>query len=300
MEPKGVVFNIQKFSIHDGPGVRTTVFLKGCPLRCKWCANPESQLSKVQILYDDRKCVHCRTCVHTCPQGAIRAGGNDRIHIDFHKCRGCLKCVGACPGRALSNEGEYKTAGEVFKVCMQDVDFYEESHGGVTISGGEGMCQPDFVEALLARLKERHIHTAAETTGCVPAQVFQRLAPQFDLLLFDVKHCSPERHQAGTGVRNEGIIENLAWAREQGLSILPRVPVIPGFNDSPEDARGIAALLKRIGLSRAQLLPFHQMGERKYEFLNRDYDFTGVKALHPEDLTDYQACFSDAGVDCFF
>ena len=300
MEPKGIIFNIQKFSIHDGPGVRTTVFLKGCPLRCKWCANPESQLSKVQILYDDRTCVHCKACVHTCPQGAIRADGKDRIHVDFHSCRGCLQCVGACPGRALSGEGEYKTVGEVFTVCMQDVDFYEESHGGVTISGGEGLSQPDFVEALLARLKEKHIHTAVETTGFVPPQVFQRLAPQFDLLLFDVKHYSPERHQAGTGVRNEGIIENLTWAHEQGLSILPRIPVIPGFNDSLEDAEGIAALLKRIGLSRAQLLPFHQMGERKYELLNRDYGFTGVKALHPEDLTDYQRRFSEAGIDCFF
>lgn len=300
MESKGVIFNIQKFSIHDGPGVRTTVFLKGCPLRCKWCANPESQLSEVQILYDDRTCVHCQTCVRACPRGAIRADADDRIRVDFRKCSGCLQCVGACPGRALSREGEYKTVDEVFKVCMQDAPFYEESHGGVTISGGEGLCQSDFVEALLARLKEAHIHTAVETTGCVPARVFQRLAPRFDLLLFDVKHCSSEKHQAGTGVPNEGIIENLAWAHERGLSVLPRIPVIPGFNDSLEDARGIAALLKRIGLKRAQLLPFHQMGERKYELLNRDYDFTGVKALRPEDLTDYQACFSDAGVDCFF
>lgn len=300
IEPKGVIFNIQKFSIHDGPGVRTTVFLKGCPLRCKWCANPESQLPKVQILYDDRTCVHCQTCVHTCPQGAIRVDERDHIHVDFHACCGCLQCLKACPGRALSNEGEYKTVDEVFKVCMQDFDFYEESHGGVTISGGEGLCQSDFVEALLVRLKERHIHTAVETTGCVPSQVFQRLAPQFDLLLFDVKHSSPQQHQAGTGVRNEGILENLTWAQEQGLHILPRIPVIPGFNDSLEAARDIAALLKRIGLSRAQLLPFHQMGERKYELLNRDYDFTGVKALHPEDLADYQACFLEAGIDCFF
>lgn len=300
MENKGIIFNIQKFSIHDGPGVRTTVFLKGCPLRCKWCANPESQLSKVQIMYDDRKCVHCQTCVHTCPQNAISASEDGRIHVDFHKCDGCLECVRACPGRALSNEGEYKTVDEVVAVCMQDDDFYEESHGGVTISGGEGMCQPDFVEELVAKLKTHHIHTSIETTGCVPTEVFRRLAPLFDLLLFDVKHWSPERHKDGTGVRNDLILENLTWAHEQSLNILPRIPVIPGFNDSLEDARGIAALLNRIGLPRAQLLPFHQMGERKYEFLNREYSLTGVKALHPEDLTDYQKCFLDAGIDCFF
>jgi pyruvate formate lyase activating enzyme len=300
MESKGIIFNIQKFSIHDGPGVRTTVFLKGCPLRCEWCANPESQLSKVQILYDDRKCVHCRTCVNVCPQEAVTMSDDGRIHIDFQTCDGCLECVKACPGRALSNEGEYKTAQEVFEVCMQDYDFYEESGGGVTISGGEGMCQPDFVEELLGLLKTKHIHTAIETTGVVSAQVFQRLAPQFDLLLFDVKHCDPERHQAGTAVRNDRILENLAWAKEQGLNILPRIPVIPGFNASLEDARGIAALLVKLGLSKVQLLPFHQMGERKYEFLNRDYTLTGVKALHPEDLTDYQQCFLDAGLDCYF
>ena len=348
METKGIIFNIQKFSIHDGPGVRTTVFLKGCPLRCKWCANPESQLSRVQIMYDSRKCVHCQTCVHTCPQKAITADrqefreyvrdertdscpqnaltadgqelrehvpaeqtdsrpmtaiatdGQDRIRIDFHRCDGCLRCVEACPGRALSSEGEYKTVDEVVSICMQDRDFYEESHGGVTISGGEGMCQPDFVEELIARLKENHIHAAIETTGHVSEEVFHRLAPLFDLLLFDVKHYSPEKHKDGTGVTNELIIKNLTWAHKQGLHILPRTPVIPGFNDSLEDAGGIAALLKQIGLPRIQLLPFHQMGERKYEFLNRDYTFTGVRALHPEDLTEYQKCFTDADIDCFF
>lgn len=300
MEQTGIIFNIQKFSIHDGPGIRTTVFLKGCPLRCKWCANPESQLSQVQIMYDDRKCIHCHTCVAICPQGAMQVGEDDRIYIDFHKCDGCLRCVAECPGRALTNEGEYKTAEEVFDVCMQDYDFYVESSGGVTISGGEGMCQPDFVESLLSRLKSAHIHTAIETTGFVSSDVFQRLAPQFDLLLFDVKHYSPDKHQSGTGVRNDQIIDNLSWARAQGLEILPRIPVIPGFNSSLDDARGIASLLNRIGLNRVQLLPFHQMGERKYEFLNRNYALNGIKALHPEDLADYRQCFLDAGIDCFF
>ncbi len=164
MEMKGIVFNIQKFSIHDGPGVRTTVFLKGCPLHCKWCSNPESQLSRVQIMYHSDNCLHCQKCVHTCPEKAISAAEDGRIHIDFN-----------CPGRALTNEGEYKTVDEVVDVCMQDVDFYEESGGGVTISGGEGMVQPDFVEALILRLKEKGIHTAIETTGCVSPEVFHRL-----------------------------------------------------------------------------------------------------------------------------
>ena len=300
MSVQGTVFNIQKFSIHDGPGIRTTVFLKGCPLRCKWCANPESQIAKVQVLYDAKKCVQCQKCVHTCPEQAISLSENGRIHINFEKCTGCLECVRGCPGRALTHEGEQKTVDEVLDACMQDADFYAESGGGVTISGGEGMVQPDFVEALILRLKENSVHTAIETTGCVSSQVFQRLAPQFDLLLFDVKHFDSAKHEWGTGVGNGQILENLRWANDQGLNILPRIPVIPGFNAELEDAEGISALLADIGLKRVQLLPFHQMGERKYEFLNRDYALTGVKALHPEDLKDYQQVFLDQGLDCFF
>ena len=297
---KGIVFNIQKFSIHDGPGVRTTVFLKGCPLRCKWCSNPESQLSRVQIMYHSDNCKHCRKCVGTCPVKAITEAEDGRIHIDFNKCTGCLTCVQGCPGRALTNEGEYKTIDEVVDVCMQDIDFYEESGGGVTISGGEGMMQPGFVEALILRLKENGIHTAIETTGCAGEEVFHRLVPLFDLLLFDVKHYDSEKHKTGTGADNELILKNLRWAQKMGLNILPRVPVIPTFNSELPDAEGMAKLLLDIGLTRVQLLPFHQMGERKYEFLNRDYELTGVTALHPEDLAEYQKVFLNHGIDCFF
>ena len=300
MEVKGVIFNIQKFSIHDGPGIRTTVFLKGCPLRCKWCSNPESQLSRVQIMYHSDNCVYCQNCVRTCPEEAVTAAGDSRIHIDFKKCTGCLACVHECPGRALTNEGESKTIDEVMEMCMQDYDFYEESGGGVTISGGEGMIQPDFVEALVLCLKEKGIHTAIETTGCVNPEVFHRLAPLFDLLLFDVKQYDSEKHRKGTGTGNELILENLRWAHGQGLNILPRIPVIPGFNAELTDAEGTAALLNEIGLMRVQLLPFHQMGERKYEFLNRDYEMNGVKALHPEDLAEYQKIFISHGMECFF
>ncbi|MBQ1923496.1 MAG: glycyl-radical enzyme activating protein [Lachnospiraceae bacterium] len=300
MEARGIVFNIQKFSIHDGPGIRTTVFLKGCPLRCRWCSNPESQLPGVQILYHSDSCLHCGKCVQICPEKAMTAGEGGRIRIDFHKCTGCLSCVKGCPGRALTGEGEYLTAEEVTAVCLQDMDFYEESGGGVTVSGGEGMASPDFTEALVLRLRKEGIHTAIETTGCVGEDVFHRLAPLFDLLLFDVKHYDPEKHREGTGVDNVLILKNLRWAKEQGLNILPRIPVIPGFNAKLSDAEGIAALLADMGLFRVQLLPFHQMGERKYEFLNRDYEMKNLKALHPEDLTDYQKVFLDHGIDCFF
>lgn len=295
----GLVFNIQKFSIHDGPGVRTTVFLKGCPLRCRWCANPESQSGKVQMMHDKEKCLGCQSCVKACPEKAIKMC-DGHIALDHELCTGCLACEKACPGRALSHEGDFKTVREVYDVCMQDAMFYEDSGGGVTISGGEGMMQPEFVLALIKMLKESGVHTAIETTGCVGEETFQRLAKEFDLLLFDVKHYDSQKHRQGTGVGNEQIIKNLRWACGEGIEILPRLPVIPGFNDSLEDAAGIAALLKDVGLNRIQLLPFHQMGERKYEFLNREYALKDVKMLHHEELTQYREEFIKAGINCFF
>ncbi|WP_455683593.1 glycyl-radical enzyme activating protein [Thomasclavelia sp.] len=296
---KGIVFNIQKFSIHDGPGIRTTVFLKGCPLRCQWCSNPESQLEKIQILYDQKKCVHCLKCINICPQKAILMN-NDFIHIDFQKCIGCLSCTYNCQADALSHEGEYKSIDEVVNICLQDKDFYEESCGGVTISGGEGMSQPTFVEELLKKLKKEDIHVAIETTGYIESSIFQKLALMFDLLLFDVKHYDSNKHFQGTAVYNEQIIQNLKWAIDKGIEVLPRIPVIPDFNDSINDAKGLVELLISVRAKRVQLLPFHQFGEKKYEMLNRKYLLKNKKALYPEDLKNYQQVFLDKGIDCFF
>ena len=236
---KGMVFNIQKFSIHDGPGIRTTVFLKGCPLRCQWCSNPESQLDHIQILYDQEKCVHCQTCVHVCPHHAIKHQ-NQRIIIQQDQCVGCLSCVQACPQKALSHEGELKDTDEIVRICLQDQDFYEESDGGVTISGGEGMSQPAFVRELVEKLKAKNIHMAIETTGYIEPDIFHELAPLFDLLLFDVKHYDSQQHFKGTAVYNELIISNLKWAIEHHIEVLPRIPVIPDFNASLDDALGLA------------------------------------------------------------
>lgn len=295
---KAVFFNLQKFSLHDGPGIRTTVFLKGCPLSCKWCSNPESQQVSVQILYDSSKCLHCGKCIDTCHlHGKDALSMKDgRIRVDFAACDGCLKCEKGCPARALSHEGDLYTVQEIVDYCLQDKDFYEESDGGVTISGGEGMTNPDFVETLVRALKKEGIHTAIETTGCVSSAVFKRLAPLFDLLLFDVKQANSAKHKEGTGLGNEQIITNLAWAASQQLPVLCRIPVIPGFNAGIEDAKAISSLIASLGLNDVQLLPFHQMGERKYEFLGRDYSLAHVKALHPEDLTEYLQVFTDAGL----
>lgn len=296
---KGIVFNIQKFSIHDGPGIRTTVFLKGCPLKCQWCSNPESQLQKLQVLYDIEKCIKCQSCIQSCPNHAIILKDN-HIFIDHHQCLGCLSCVSTCPTNALSSEGENKSIEDIVNICLQDIDFYEESDGGVTISGGEGMMQVDFVEAFVNELHQHHLHVAIETTGYIQEKDFQRLAPLFDLLLFDVKHYDPIKHKEGTGVPNDLIIHNLKWAVSHNIKILPRIPVIPCFNDSIDDAIHFSDLLLNTGLKKVQLLPFHQFGERKYELLNKKYLYKDKKALYPEDLKDYQQIFIDQGLDCFF
>lgn len=298
MNEKGLVFNVQKFSIHDGPGIRTTVFLKGCPLKCKWCSNPESQLEKLQVLCDKSKCIKCQSCINNCPVGAISII-NDVININYDKCIGCLQCYNNCPNSALSVEGEYRSVDEIVELCLQDKDFYEESNGGVTISGGEGMSQPEFLIALVNKLKEVNIHVAIETTGYLPNKLFQKLAPMFDLLLFDVKHYDSAKHKIGTGVNNELIIENLKWAIENNIPILPRIPIIPDFNYSLDDANGLAKLLVTVGASRVQLLPFHQFGEKKYLLLNKEYEFKNKKALYPEDLIEYQNIFIEEKLDCF-
>lgn len=247
----GLISNIQKYSIHDGPGIRTTVFLKGCPLRCKWCSNPESQNSKAQLLGD---------------------GPDSRTY----------------------------TVSEVVSICLQDKEFYEESGGGVTLSGGEPLFQSSFALALLTALQAEGIHTAIETTGHVKAEILMKAADVTDLILFDVKHYDTARHKEGTSVDNMLILDNLHRLTDSGYNVLPRIPVIPAFNSSVQDAQQFAALLHEIGLGRVQLLPFHQMGDRKYTLLGIDYAMQGVKPLYPEDLAQYHAAFEPYGIKAFF
>ncbi len=296
---QGTIFNIQKFSIHDGPGIRTTVFFKGCPLKCKWCSNPESQSTKIQILYDQTKCIYCLNCLNSCPNQAISLI-DDQIVIDERKCIGCLTCVNNCFQEALVDEGKKSDVDSIVEECLKDLDFYEESNGGITISGGEAMCQPAFLKQLVLKLKEHNLHVAIETTGYIDTKTFQELAPLFDLLLFDVKHVNNQKHQEGTGVTNDLIKANLNWLIANNINVLPRIPVIPGFNNTLDDAKEIATYLAKINIKKVQLLPFHQFGEKKYDLLNRDYTLKNVKALYPEDLADYQKVFIDNQIDCFF
>lgn len=301
----GMIFNIQKFSINDGPGIRTVVFFKGCPLECGWCANPESQEPRLQIMWDEKKCRHCRACVRSCPSMAIKHV-DGAIVIDHKKCSGsgvCSArgiCVEKCSAHALKTEGERRSIEEIVRVVMQDEPFYAESGGGVTLSGGEPMMQPEFAIELLKALKSKGIHTAIETTGFASPAVFDRIIEHLDLLLFDIKHWDEAEHKRATRVSNEPILRNMRHAIESGKEVLPRLPVIPNYNDSLEDARGFVRRLKYVGASRVQLLPFHQFGENKYRMLGRAYAFEGIRSLHAEDLTEFQKVFADAGIDAFF
>ena len=300
----GMIFNIQKFSINDGPGIRTVVFFKGCPLKCTWCANPESQEPRLQILWDEKKCLHCNTCVRSCPTLAVK-NIDGKITVNHKNCSGagvCSEsgiCVKNCPAHALKPEGEKKSVDEVMKIILQDLPFYEESGGGVTLSGGEATMQHEFAIELLKALKEKSIHTAIETTGFTSPAIFQRIIEYLDLILFDIKHWDETRHKEKTGVSNLPILKNMKYAIDAGKEVLPRLPVIPNYNNSLFDAKKFSERLKEVGAKKVQLLPFHQFGENKYKMLGKNYEFAHVKGLHPEDLKDFQKIFLDNGIDAF-
>ena len=296
---EGLVFNIQKFSLNDGPGIRTVVFLKGCPLRCAWCSNPESQFRTKQILWDPSLCVRCKTCVNTCPKEAIILTEKG-IRIKRRKCTGCEACISACPREALKPDSHIMTVSQVLKKCKQDMPFYEESGGGVTLSGGEALCQSDFSALFLNEAKKENISTALESSCYAPYEIFDKVIENVDYLLADMKHWCNSRHKEKTGVSNDIILSNIRRAVKKGKNVLLRIPVIPGFNDSPEDADGFADVIKGLGLSRAQLLPFHQFGEKKYTMLGMKYEYANADALHEEDLIAFRQRFMENGVKAFF
>lgn len=259
-EITGCIFNIQRYSIHDGPGIRTIVFFKGCPLSCLWCSNPESQSSEIEIKWDKTK--------------------GDPM--------------------STGEQGRYVLVSEIMKEVLKDKEFYEESHGGVTLSGGEVLMQHEFASELLKSLKKENIHTAIETTGFSSKEIFTDFIDNVDLLLYDIKHYNRQKHFEGTNVYNDLIIENLKIAILKGKDVIVRIPVIPEFNSSLEDAKGFCELFKTIGVTKINLLPFHQFGQKKYTLLNKKYIFKDVKQLHEEDLMEYKKIFIENNFDCYF
>ena len=281
--PTGRVLNIQHFCTHDGPGIRTTVFLKGCPLRCKWCSNPESIHPKPELAYNPKKCIgekQCGYCIKACPESAIFVVGTDghaageavadQIHVNWDLCTNCGKCVPTCPTEALYEFGHDMTVDEVLAEVEQDSSFYRESGGGITVSGGECLLQPDFTAALLEEAHRRGINTAIETAGNVPWPFMEKVLPHVDLVLHDHKCTDPERHKKWTGVTNERILTNFKKAYETfpEKKFIARTPLIPGVNDDEEHIRAVLALIRPYSnVIDYELLPYHRFGESKYGFL---------------------------------
>ena len=252
------IFDIQRNSYVDGPGIRTTVFFKGCNLRCAWCHNPESQNPKREMLFYKDKCIGCGKCKEKCPNS-------------LEKCDFCEKCTIFCPRDAREICGREYTAEEVLKIILKDKSFYDASGGGVTFSGGECMLQIDFLEEILRLCKENGIHTAVDTAGHVPYDYFERILPYTDLFLYDVKCLDSEKHKKFVSVSNARILENLEKLLAAGASVLVRIPVIPEVNDSAEEMKAVSAFLrKRNNSPRVELLPYHRMGEHKYEALGKE------------------------------
>lgn len=270
------IFNIQKYSVHDGPGIRTVVFLKGCPLRCLWCSNPESQESRVQIAFNRGRCLgldQCGRCLTACPTGALAPDGEGQVAIDRERCRDCAgPCVTACPPKALVPYGEARTVDRILRAVEQDSQFYARSGGGLTLSGGEPLFQAGPALALLREARRRRLHTAAETCGHVAWETLDAACGLLRTLLFDLKHPDPARHQEGTGVSNARILDNFhkVMAHHPDLKVLVRTPVIPGFNDSEEAISGILDILAAYPRLDYQLLPYHRLGTQKYQFLDRE------------------------------
>ena len=272
---KGLVYNIQGYSIHDGPGIRTTVFMKGCPLNCKWCANPESINDFPEILYNKEKCVKCYRCVEICPHGAVTfPGKGEFISIDREICKDCLEhtCVKECYQGALEIAGSYMTTEELLKEVGKDLIFYRNSGGGVTLSGGDPTAQPEFALQIFKGCKKKGIHTALDTCGYVPWEILKDILEYTDLLLYDIKHMDPDIHTDMTGVSNELILQNLeAVFSAAKVPTNIRVPVIPGYNNSKENIKATARFVKELGANKVNILPYHRLGMGKYARLGRKY-----------------------------
>jgi pyruvate formate lyase activating enzyme len=288
----GEIFNIQRFSIHDGPGIRTTVFFKGCTLRCFWCHNPEGLRPGVEISFYPERCITCGECVRACPEGAQQINDGMRTY-DRARCTACGACLDSCFTGALEKTGQRLSLEQVMAEILPDRAFYQQSGGGVTLSGGDPLLQHDFAAALLRACKQEGLHTAVETTANCRWDVMASILPDIDLVMMDIKHMDPQRHRGCTGVTNERILANAARLVEEGKPVLFRTPVVPGVNDTPQEIAAIAAFIAEIGaragaaeLPRLELLPFHQLAASKYHSLGMEYQ---PHALIPPDREKMQA-----------
>ncbi len=296
---KAAITNIQGFSIHDGPGIRTVVFFKGCPLVCGWCANPECLSGGPQIGFIETLCTNCGDCSDVCAEDAIRDGIG--VHrIDYARCTSCGDCVDHCAYGALVRYGELKTVEDVWDAVRRDKIFYDSSGGGVTASGGEPLLRSGFVRELFELCRQDGIDTCIETCGLARRDAFLEVIPVTDHFLFDLKHMDPEIHKKHTGQTNGLILDNARLLVEQGADILFRQPLIPGINDTPGNIEATAAFLSGLGKNgaRLELMPYHRMGWSKYRALDMQYSMDGMEAAGENVVELVVRAYLDRGVHC--
>ena len=286
-EIKGVVFNIQGYSIHDGPGIRTIIFIKGCPLQCLWCDNPESQNPYIEVEFFQDKCIHCGQCLTICDYGAI----NDDLlcdpilKIDRSKCQQSLKCADVCPTQALNRSGEIYTVSKLMEQVLKEAPFWRRSGGGITLSGGDPLAQPLFSKAIIQECYNRNIHTAIETTGYISTNTYRDVIEYVDLILFDLKHMDRDAHTQLCGVPNDLILTNLKETVKMDKAVIIRVPSIPHYNLTPSNITATVKLAKELDIQNIHFLPFHQLGKDKYARLGRQYTLNDLETL---SYTDHQ------------
>jgi len=292
----GIVTDIQRFSVHDGPGIRTTVFLKGCNLRCAWCHNPETLRPGPQLQVLPDKCIGCDACLEACPRDAHEVTGGRRV---FHRdrCTACGACAEVCYSGALVLVGREMTAREVMAEVLEDRVFYENSGGGVTLSGGEPLCQREFTLDILGRARAEGIHTAVETNLAAPWQDVAALLPVTDLFLVDVKVMDPAEHERWTGEPNESVLENARRLSREGVPMVVRTPVVPGVNDTVEQVGAVADFIRGFGcLEYYELLPYHPLGTGKYRSLGMDYAMEGLARPEADVMQALAAAAGERGM----
>lgn len=296
---RGWIWDIKKYALHDGPGIRTTVFFKGCPLSCLWCCNPESQGFGADLVWIRERCLACDLCVEGCPRVAIEIDAVGRRRVDQEACDYCALCALRCPGDAMNVTGRLMDVDEVLREVAKDSGFYDRSGGGLTLSGGEPLAQADFAGELLRRYKEDEfgISTVVETCGAVDWTAVSRVLPYTDLFLFDIKHMDPEQHRRFTGVDNIRILENARKIATTGKKLIVRLPLIPGCNDDEENLRRTAEFAHGLpGVDQIDILPYHRLGEPKYPRLDRRYALEGTLSPSPDRVAASRRIFEAVGL----
>jgi pyruvate formate lyase activating enzyme len=272
----GIIFDIKRYAIHDGPGIRTTIFMKGCPLACGWCHNPEGIDPQPFLAYHRKRCLHCGACVESCPQQALRLEAHGVVPSGA-PCKSCFTCVDVCPAEARERIGREVAASDLIQEIKKEIPFYDTSGGGVTFSGGEPLMQASFLIEMLILCEAEHIHRAVDTTGHASRETLQAVARHTDLFLYDLKIVDSEKHRKFTGVPNDLILDNLRWLAGQGIELIVRIPLIPGVNDDADNLEKTGALLKQLSpLKKVDLLPYHDFQKNKYRRFDIKYSNSGT------------------------